>query len=103
MISRENITPTAFGAFLNETYNHTIEEAAHSKALLVESVNMQLDANYQKQIDNLNEKLKGVEESKVGSEKLQGEKLVLLNEHIANYRAQVEHLEKKRRSEVVGN
>jgi exodeoxyribonuclease VII large subunit len=89
------ITPTALGQFLNETYNQTIEEAAHSKAKLVESVKVQLAANYQKQIDNLNEKLKGVEELKNGSEKLQHEKLVLLNEQILNYKAQVETLEKK--------
>ena len=52
------ITPTAFGQFLNETYNHTIEDAEHSRAKLVGSVKAQLSANYQKQIDNLNEKLK---------------------------------------------
>jgi exodeoxyribonuclease VII large subunit len=84
------ITPTAFGQFLNETYNHTIEEAAHSKARLVESVKTQLAANYQKQIDNLNEKLKGIKELKTGAEKLQMEKLVLLNEQIVNYKAQLE-------------
>ncbi|MEZ2334659.1 exodeoxyribonuclease VII large subunit [Mucilaginibacter sp. RCC_168] len=84
------ITPTAFGTFLNETYNQTVEEAAHSKAKLVESVKTQLSANYQKQIDNLNDKLKGVEELKTGSEKLQQEKLVLMNEQIAAYRAQLE-------------
>jgi exodeoxyribonuclease VII large subunit len=89
------ITPTAFGHFLNETYNQTIEEVEHSKARLVESVKTQLAANYQKQIDNLNEKLKGVEELKTGAEKLQHEKLVLLNEQLSNYRAQVETFEKK--------
>jgi exodeoxyribonuclease VII large subunit len=75
------ITPTAFGAFLNDTYNHTIEEAAHSKARLIESVKTQL--------------LKGVEELKTGAEKLQNDKLVLLNEQIAGYRKQVETLESK--------
>jgi exodeoxyribonuclease VII large subunit len=61
------IMPTAFGQFLNEIYNHTIEEAASSKAKLVESVKMQLQAGYQKQIDNLNEQLKGVEQLKAGA------------------------------------
>jgi exodeoxyribonuclease VII large subunit len=89
------ITPTAFGQFLNETYNYTIEEAAHSKAKLVESVKTQLAAGYQKQIDNLNEQLKGVEQLKVGTEQLQNEKLYLLNEQISAYKAQVEALGKK--------
>jgi exodeoxyribonuclease VII large subunit len=89
------ITPTAFGAFLNETYNDTIEEAAHSKAKLVESVKTQLAAGYQKQIDNLSEQLKGVEQLKAGAEQLQNEKLTLLNEQLSAYKAQVETLEKK--------
>jgi len=89
------ITPSAFGQFLNDTYNQTIEEAEHSKARLVESVSKQLSANYQKQIDNLNEKLKGVEELKAGTEKLQSEKMALLNEQVLNYRTQIEKLEKK--------
>jgi exodeoxyribonuclease VII large subunit len=89
------ITPTAFGQYLNETYNHTIEEAEHSRAKLVESVKTQLAANYEKQINNLNLQLKGVEELKFGAEKLQNEKLVLLNEQIFNYKTQLETLEKK--------
>jgi exodeoxyribonuclease VII large subunit len=89
------ITPTAFGQFLNDAYNQTIEEAAHSKAKLVESIKTSLAANYQKQIDNLNEKLKGVEDLKVGAEKLQNEKLAMLNEQLLNYKAQVETMEKK--------
>ncbi|TSJ36501.1 hypothetical protein FO440_21965 [Mucilaginibacter corticis] len=32
------ITPSEFGQFLNDTYNHTVEEAQHSRAQLVESV-----------------------------------------------------------------
>jgi exodeoxyribonuclease VII large subunit len=89
------ITPTAFGQFLNDTYNQTIEETEHSKARLVESVSKQLSANYQKQIDNLNEKLKGVEELKIGTVKLQSEKLALLDEKVLNYKTQIEKLEKK--------
>ena len=95
MADKAFITPTAFGQFLNDTYNHTIEEAKHSRAKLVEAVKTQLAANYEKQIGNLNLQLKGVEELKNGAEKLQNEKLVLLNEQIINYKAQLENLEKK--------
>jgi exodeoxyribonuclease VII large subunit len=102
------ITPTAFGQFLNEVYNQTVEEVEHSKARLVDSVRTQLAANYQKQIDNLNEQLKGVEalktksetdlgkiyeekirlyeQQKAGSEKLQDEKLAMLNEQLTIYK-----------------
>lgn len=58
------ITPSELGHFLNDIYNHTIEEVQNSKAKLVESVTAQLKANYQKQIDNLNEKIKAIEELK---------------------------------------
>jgi exodeoxyribonuclease VII large subunit len=47
------ITPSEFGQFLNDTYNHTKEELEHSKAKLVESVTLQLKAQYQKQVDSL--------------------------------------------------
>lgn len=56
------ITPSEFGQFLNDTYNHTAEELQHSRAQLVESVTKQLQAGYQKEIDNLREQLKNVEE-----------------------------------------
>lgn len=35
------ITPSEFGQFLNDTYNHTVEELQHSRAQLVESVTKQ--------------------------------------------------------------
>jgi exodeoxyribonuclease VII large subunit len=89
------ITPSEFGQFLNDTYNNTIEEAQHSKAKLVESVKIELAANYQKQIENLNEKLKGVEELKLASQTLQNEKLIVLNDQIQAYKTQISTLENK--------
>jgi exodeoxyribonuclease VII large subunit len=89
------ITPSEFGQFLNDTYNQTIEEAQNSKAKLIESVKTELSANYQKQIDNLNEQLKGVEQIKLASENLQIEKLVVLNDQIQAYKTQVSTLENK--------
>jgi hypothetical protein len=51
------ITPTAFGQYLKEIYNNTIENLAQSKARLVEDVTTQLKTVYDKQLDNLNQKL----------------------------------------------
>jgi len=58
------ITPSEFGQFLNDTYNHTVEEAQHSRAELVESVTKQLSAAYQKEIDNLKQQVANLEELK---------------------------------------
>lgn len=89
------ITPSEFGQFLNDTYNHTVAELENSRAKLIESVKTQLSANYQKQIDNLNEKLKAIEELKLASQNLQQEKLVVLNDQIQAYKTQISTLENK--------
>lgn len=111
------ITPSELGQFLNDVYNHTIEELENSKAKLIESVKLQLTANYQKQIDNLNEKLKANEELRLktagdlervykekvellngqlsGEQKLQAERVSILNEQISNYKKQVSELNGK--------
>jgi hypothetical protein len=54
---RKFITPTAFGQYLKEIYNTTIEELAQSKAKLVADVSKQLKTVYDKELQNLNEKL----------------------------------------------
>jgi exodeoxyribonuclease VII large subunit len=51
------ITPTAFGQYLKEIYNTTIEDLAQSKAKLVADVTTQLKTVYDKELRNLNEKL----------------------------------------------
>jgi exodeoxyribonuclease VII large subunit len=111
------ITPSELGQFLNDVYNHTVEELENSKAKLIDSVKTQLTANYQKQIDNLNEKLKANEELRLktaqdleqvykekmlllngqlaGEQKLQAERISLLNEQISNYKEQVSKLDGK--------
>lgn len=63
------ITPSELGQFLNDTYNHTVEELENSRAKLIDSVKAQLTANYQKEIDNLNEKLKANEELRLQTAK----------------------------------
>jgi exodeoxyribonuclease VII large subunit len=56
------ITPTALGQYFNDMYNRTVEELQSSKAKLVEDITKQLEANYNKQIQNLEEHLKAAEE-----------------------------------------
>lgn len=51
------ITPTAFGQYLKEIYNNTIEELTQSKAKLVADVTKQLKTVYDKERQNLTEKL----------------------------------------------
>jgi hypothetical protein len=81
------ITPSELGQFLNDTFNHTVEELENSKAKLIESVKLQLTANYQKEIDNLNEKLKANEELRQQTakdlEQVYKEKTELLNSQLA--------------------
>jgi exonuclease VII large subunit len=111
------ITPSELGQFLNDVYNHTVEELENSKAKLIESVKTQLAANYQKQIDNLNEKLKANEELRLktvgdleqvykekisvlntqltGDQKIQTERIGLLNEQINAYKNQLNELKNK--------
>ena len=56
------ITPTALGQYLNTLYNDTIAELEGSKAKLVAVITEQLKANYAKQVENLEAKVKQLEE-----------------------------------------
>jgi exonuclease VII large subunit len=56
------ITPTAFGQYLNDIYNNTVEELQNSKAQLIDNITKQLQVNYEKQILNFVDKLKATEE-----------------------------------------
>jgi exodeoxyribonuclease VII large subunit len=56
------ITPTALGQYLNRIYNETVAELQHSKARFVETITIQLGAQYDKQVRNLEEKIRGLEE-----------------------------------------
>jgi len=97
------ITPSEFGQFLNDSYNHTVEEAQHSRAQLVESVTKQLSVGYQKEIDNLKEQVKNLEELKkqssadmqnVYEEKISGLNL-LQQEKQTLYEGRIAELERK--------
>ncbi|HTE00590.1 MAG TPA: exodeoxyribonuclease VII large subunit [Mucilaginibacter sp.] len=111
------ITPSEFGQFLNETYNHTVEEVQNSRAQLVDSVKKQLTANFQKEIDNLKqqltateqlkkqstedlekvyqEKIKNYTEQQSEAQRLQGERQKVYEQQVAAYKTQVDTLEKK--------
>jgi exodeoxyribonuclease VII large subunit len=56
------MTPTALGQYLNTLYNETIAELEHSEAKLVATITEQLKANYAKQVENLEAKVKQLEE-----------------------------------------
>jgi exodeoxyribonuclease VII large subunit len=100
---RAFITPSEFGQFLNDTYNHTIEETQHSRAQLVESVTKQLTVNYQKEIDNLKEQIRNLEQLKKDSntdlQKVYEEKITGLNalqqERQQLYQQQLDALQQK--------
>ena len=56
------ITPTAFGQYLHRIYNDSVGELQHSKARLVEAITVQLEAQYDKQVRTLEEKVRSLEE-----------------------------------------
>lgn len=102
------ITPTALGQFLNDIYNDTVEELQNSKAKLVDDITKTLKANFDKQIQNLNEQIKASElqkqqlvndlkslnsKEKENIEKLNAEKITLLNQSIKNINEQQKYKE----------
>ncbi len=86
------ITPTALGQYFHDIYSHTIEELQESKAKLVEQISAQLKANYDKQIQNLTEKLAAsqqlFEKSKEENRLLHAKELEILKKQIEIFRTQ---------------
>jgi hypothetical protein len=72
------ITPTALGQYLNTIYNETVAELQHSKARLVETITLQLSTNYDKQVQNLQEKIRHLEELNGKSVGLQQQEIQFL-------------------------
>jgi hypothetical protein len=99
------ITPTAFGQYLNETYNDTLADVQQSRAQLIGSVKKQLSAGYDKEIANLQTQLQNVEalkkQSKADMEKVQQERQMVFEERIKTYERQVADLEKKKINWIV--
>jgi exodeoxyribonuclease VII large subunit len=73
------ITPTAFGQYLNDAYNNTVHQLENSRAKLVDDVRKQLEANYSKQIQNLNEKA-------LNEQELKNKELMLLQQQLKHER-----------------
>ncbi len=94
------ITPTALGQYFNDIYNRTIEELQNSKARLVEDITTQLQANYAKQISNLEAQLTAKEElhskASAGTAALYKQEVDLLKNQIAATMQQQEARAKER-------
>ena len=96
------ITPTALGQYFNDMYNRTVEELQNSRAKLVEDITKQLEANYAKQIQNLEEHLKTAEElhakSTLNTEVLYKKEMELLSGQLTattqQYQQQMEELQR---------
>ena len=89
------ITPTALGQYLNTLYNDTIGELEGSKAKLVATITAQLKANYAKQVENLEAKIKQLEELGGKSAGVQQKEVQVLRDQVAFVRAQAVEAEKQ--------
>lgn len=99
------ITPTALGQYFNDMYNRTVEELQNSKAKLVENITKQLEANYTKQIQHLEEHLKTAEtlhaKEAMNTAALYKKEMELLSNQLASashqYQQQTDELQQLRR------
>ncbi len=89
------ITPTALGQYLNTLYNDTIAELEGSKAKLVAVITGQLKANYAKQVENLEAKVKQLEELGGKSAGVQQQEVQVLRDQVAFVRAQAVEAERQ--------
>jgi exodeoxyribonuclease VII large subunit len=89
------ITPTALGQYLNTLHNDTIAELEHSKAKLVATITEQLKANYAKQVENLEAKVKQLEELGGRSAGVQQQEVQVLRGQVALVKAQAEEAGKQ--------
>jgi exonuclease VII large subunit len=98
------ITPTALGQYLNTLYNETTAEMEHSKAKLVATITEHLKANYAKQVENLEAKVKQLEELGGKSVGLQQQEVQVLRGQVALVKAQAEEMEKQmERAQMTAN
>ena len=89
LADKKFITPTDFGNYLNHIFNSTVEELEKSKAKLVSDVTKTLTANFNKQIQNLNQELITTKEL---NEKTKFEKQNLHLIEIDNLKKQIESI-----------
>jgi exodeoxyribonuclease VII large subunit len=99
------ITPTALGQYLHTIYNDTIAEQEHSKARLVELITTQLKTGYDKEVLNLQEKIRGLEELRGKGTLLHLQELAGLQQQLGGtrelaqaFQVQVDKLEERARA-----
>ncbi len=73
-------TPTAFGQYLVDLYNNTIQERSQSKAGMVEAAMKQVKPLYEKQIENLTNQFANKEQKLSNERKLLEERLRMAQE-----------------------
>jgi chromosome segregation ATPase len=89
---------------LNGVYNETITDLEHSKAKLVSVITEQLKANYAKQVENLEAKVKHLEELGGRSAGMQQQEVHVLRAQVALVKAQAEEAGKQlERAQMTAN
>jgi exodeoxyribonuclease VII large subunit len=91
------ITPTAFGQYLNDIYNKTIEQIQDTKAKLVEDISKQFKANYEQQIQVLNNQIESLKEL---NKQAVASTVEVNNKEIALLNNQIKDLSKQNQTKV---
>ncbi|MEP6595263.1 MAG: exodeoxyribonuclease VII large subunit [Ginsengibacter sp.] len=89
------ITPTALGQYFNEIYNETVAGLKNSKAKLVNDITAQLNANYSKQISNLNEPVASLRVANERELKIVNQQQESIKEERLAYNNQIQVLQDK--------
>lgn len=76
------ITPTAFGQYLNDMYNRTIEERSRSKGRAVEEATRHLKGMYEKQLQNEREAARMAKEAVLAQQQLYERELALARQTV---------------------
>jgi len=76
------ITPTAFGQYLSDMYNRTIEEKSRSKGRAVEEATKYLKEIYEKQLHNEKEAAKLAREALASQQALHARELAMVKETV---------------------
>jgi exodeoxyribonuclease VII large subunit len=82
------ITPTALGQWLRSIYNDTMAELENSKAHMVETITQQLKTGYDKQVQNLNDRIRTMEELGSKGQELQQQELAGLKDQLRTLQAE---------------
>jgi exodeoxyribonuclease VII large subunit len=89
------ITPTALGQYFNEIYNDTVVQLQHSKAKLAADISQQLEANYGKQIQNMQEAIQTLQQQNARDVQVLNQQLNFAGEEKQGYIRQVAELQQQ--------